>query len=179
MLSQAGHSPEAGYWVAFSRIEGIGPGKLKRLVDHFGSASGAWAATVAGLTVAGLDQRTAQNVAQARPAIDPDGERQRMDRSGVCAICWTDERYPRLLRHIANPPMVLYVQGELLPEDELSVAVVGTRQPSPYGRQVAQKLASELARARGDDCERAGPRSGRGGSSGRARGGRAHAGSAR
>jgi len=54
--------------------------------------------------------------------------------------------YPRLLREIHDPPPVLYVKGTLLPEDEAAVAIVGTRAATPYGLDVAERLAEELAR---------------------------------
>jgi DNA processing protein len=60
---------------------------------------------------------------------------------------WTHERYPALLREIADPPSALYVRGTLEPADRAAVAVVGTRQASSYGREVAAKLSGDLTRA--------------------------------
>ncbi|MFI5266627.1 MAG: DNA-processing protein DprA [Chloroflexota bacterium] len=140
------HSPGAEYWMAFSTVDGIGPAKTRRLFERFGSLKAAWGQSAEGLIGAGIDAPTAQRFLKARQTLDLAAELGRLDRAGVQAISWDDEeRYPRLPRHIASPPVVLYVRGELLPRDELAVAVVGTRLPSPYGRQVAQKLAGELA----------------------------------
>ena len=140
------HSPGAEYWIAFASVDGIGPSKTLRLNERFGSLRAAWAQTADGLHEAGIDGPTARRFVQARQKLDLAAELTRLDTAGVQAITWDDaERYPRLLRHIANPPVVLYVRGELLPADELAVALVGTRLPSGYGRQVAHKLAGELA----------------------------------
>jgi DNA processing protein len=140
------HSPGAEYWIAFSKVDGLGPAKAKRLYERFGDVRQAWAQSAGDLIDAGIDSRTAQGFVKARQSADLAGELARLDRLGVYAIAWDDERrYPKLLRHIVNPPVVLYIKGELLPQDELAVAVVGTRLPSTYGRQVAQKLTGELA----------------------------------
>jgi DNA processing protein len=58
-----------------------------------------------------------------------------------------DDDYPRLLREIPSPPLVLYVRGSLLPADEVAVAIVGTRRVTNYGREMSRRLASELASA--------------------------------
>jgi len=124
----------------------MGPAKTRRLFERFGSLKAAWGQNVESLIGAGIDGPTAQRFLKARQTLDLTAELARLDRAGTKAIAWDDdERYPRLLRHIASPPVVLYVRGELLPRDELAVAIVGTRLPSPYGRQVALKLAGELA----------------------------------
>lgn len=140
------HSPGAEYWIAFSNVDGIGPAKTRRLHERFGTLAAAWSHNADSLIEAGIDARTAHAFIKARQAEDLAGELAHLDRAGVQAIAWDDkERYPKLLRHVANPPVVLYMRGELLPPDELAVAIVGTRLPSAYGRQVAQKLAGELA----------------------------------
>jgi DNA processing protein len=62
-------------------------------------------------------------------------------------ITWEDDAYPHRLKEIDQPPPVLYLRGELHPEDEWAVAVVGTRRITPYGRQVAEEIAVTLARS--------------------------------
>jgi len=86
-------------------------------------------------------------VATRKLAIDPDVELQRLADLGVRAITWHDGDYPRRLKEIFDVPPVLYVRGELLPQDERSVAVVGTRKPSAYGREAAYQMAHDLARS--------------------------------
>ena len=61
------------------------------------------------------------------------------------ALTWIDPEYPELLKAIDDSPPVLYVRGDLQPADGLSVAVVGTRRPTPYGRQVAEEMSNQLA----------------------------------
>jgi DNA processing protein len=140
------HTAGAEHWIGFSTVDGIGPAKTRRLREAFGSLEAAWGQSADGLIAAGIDAPTARRFVMAKQSLDLTGELARLDRAGVTAISWDDEeRYPRLLRHVPSPPVVLYVRGELLPQDEIGVAVVGTRVPSQYGRRVAQTLAGELA----------------------------------
>lgn len=143
------HSPGAQYWIAFSSVDGIGPAKTRRLYERIGSLKAAWTLGAEAFSAAGVDAAAARAFLKVRQTLDLPDLLARLDRAGASAITWDDEqRYPRHLRHIQNPPVVLYVRGELLPRDEIAVAIVGTRTPSEYGRRVANKLAAELS-ARG------------------------------
>lgn len=135
------------YWVAFSRIPGIGRVRHQLLERHFGSLEAAWRASGSELRAAGLDGRVVGAILQHRESISPDAEMERLERYGVQALTWHDTDYPRLLREIYDLPPVLYVRGQLTPADEVAVAVVGTRRPTPYGRQVAEEMAAGLARS--------------------------------
>jgi len=64
----------------------------------------------------------------------------------IYQIAIDDKQYPVNLKYIYDSPSVLYTKGEILPEDGLAVAIVGTRGPSVYGTQTAQRLAGECAR---------------------------------
>ena len=140
-------SNELKYWVAFNRIPRIGRVRFKLMEERFGSLQNAWRAGLTELRAAGLDDKTAQQVATRKLAIDPDVEFQRLADLGVRAITWHDGDYPRRLNEIFDVPPVLYVRGELLPQDERSVAVVGTRKPTAYGREAAYQMAHDLARS--------------------------------
>lgn len=140
-------SEELKYWVAFSRIPGIGRVRFKMLESFFGSLRGAWESGAGALRAAGLDSRTISSITSRRPKIDPDAELSRIVESDIKALTWDDDAYPPRLKEIYDVPPVLYVKGGLLPEDERSVAVVGTRRPTPYGRQVAGRLTYDIAGA--------------------------------
>jgi DNA processing protein len=136
---------EAKFWVAFSRIAGVGTKRYEAMLARFGSLAEAWRATRGELKEAGLDQRTVRQIAEERLNIDPDAEWQRLETARVRAITWDDGEYPARLREIDDAPPLLYIRGELLAQDELAVAVVGTRRPTPYGRQVAEEMSYQLA----------------------------------
>ena len=138
---------ELKYWVAFTCIPRIGPVRFKMMEEHFGTLERAWGAGLSELEATGLDRRSAHTVATRKLSIDPDVELARLVEYGARAISWHDEAYPTRLKEIYDKPPVLYVHGELLPEDERSVAVVGTRKASAYGRQAAYQFSYDLARA--------------------------------
>jgi DNA processing protein len=133
------------YWVAFSRIHRIGSVRAGRLLSHFGSMEAAWKASAGQLQAAGIDRATVSSIVAEREAISPDEEMARLEQAGVQAYTWNDPEYPARLNEIDDRPPVLYVRGELLPEDEVAVAVVGTRKATPYGRQAAEHFATDLA----------------------------------
>ncbi len=136
------------YWVGFSKIPGIGRVKLAHLEKQFGSIKSAWEAPISVLGSAGLDQKTLKNVDSYRSEIDLNDEIARMKRLGVRAMIHYDKDYPSRLKQIYDYPPVLYIKGSFAPEDEFSLAVVGTRRATAYGRQVTDELVTELARSR-------------------------------
>lgn len=140
--------PELAYWVALNRVKGIGPARFRALLEAFGSAEAAWRGTVADWLAAGLDTRTAHSFEEQRRRIVPEAEVERLARLRVSALRLTDAGYPRLLREAPMPPPVLYLRGAIITEDEWAVAVVGTRRATTYGRQITERLASELAAQR-------------------------------
>ena len=136
---------ELKYWVAFTRIPSVGRARFKILEQHFGTLEQAWHVGLSELRAAGLDSRTAHTIATRKLAIDPDAEISELSDLGVEAVTWHDPGYPPRLKEIYDLPPVLFVRGALLPEDERSIAVVGTRRATPYGREVAYQLAHDLA----------------------------------
>ena len=137
---------EVAFWVGFDLVPGIGPKRIRLLLDHFGELSRAWEASAWDLSAAGLDTRCIQALQETRAKISLEREMARVERAGATILTWRDAEYPRLLRNIAASPPLLYVRGKILPRDELALAVVGTRKASTYGREVAHLLASEIAR---------------------------------
>ena len=135
------------YWLAFNKVRGIGRVRFKLLENHFDSMEAAWSASEAELRAAGLDGRTIRSVVDGRQKFRPDAEAERMLKNGVRAFTWHDDDYPARLKEIYDLPPLIYVKGNLISDDERSVAVVGTRNPSHYGRQVAEQLVYDIASA--------------------------------
>ena len=133
------------YWVALSGIPQLGAARFRRLESYFGSLEDAWGANPSQLREAGLDSRTSSEVVDGRARVDPEGAMDMLYRAGVKAVNWNSPDYPARLKEIHDPPPVLYYLGELLPEDESSVAIVGTRNPTSYGREAASVLSRDLA----------------------------------
>ena len=138
---------ELKYWVAFNRVPHIGRARFMLLEEHSGSLEAAWRSSLSDLQSAGLDRRAAQSIVTRRPGIDPDVEIKRVSDYGARAVTWHRAEYPPRLKEIYDLPPLLYVQGGLLPEDERSVAIVGTRRPTAYGREAAHRLAFDITRS--------------------------------
>ena len=135
------------YWIGFNKVRGIGPARLRALLDYFGSVEQAWRAPADALAEVGLDRRSLASLIQARGELDLAAELAKVEKAGIQVLTWEDGRYPERLRMINDPPPVLYVKGELRPADDWAVAMVGTRKASAYGREAARSLATDLARA--------------------------------
>jgi DNA processing protein len=131
-----------------SHARNVGPVTYRKLVRVFGSAEAVLAAPRERiLEVPDIPNRTADGIADARKDPWAEEELARARQRGVTLISLDDPAYPRGLLPTYDPPIVLYVDGELRPEDALSVAIVGTRHCSHYGRAQATKLATGLAAA--------------------------------
>jgi len=136
---------ELKYWIGFTRISGIGRVRLSLLKGHFGSLASAWAAPRPELLKAGLEAGSADNLITTRPGIDLDKDLSLIDRYKIKVITFESSDYPALLKETHDYPAVLYVRGDLAPADADSVAVVGTRRATSYGRQVAEDIVGNLA----------------------------------
>ena len=134
------------YWLGFNLVKGIGPAKLKSLLDFFSSPESAWFATELELQRLGFDKRAIRNLLQARADIDLDRELARVHAANIDILTWESPTYPTYLREIPNAPPVLYVQGEIKEVDQFAVAIVGTRRLTSYGRQVTRDLVAGLVR---------------------------------
>jgi len=132
--------------VALNLIEGVGPVRVRQLLEHFGDAPAILAASRTQLLqVRGVGDDTAVAIANWEQTVDLAGELKRIADSGCRILVQADEEYPASLREIYDPPVVLYVKGELTGKDKNAVAMVGSRQTTHYGLETARKLAYQLA----------------------------------
>jgi DNA processing protein len=128
-------------------VAGIGPRLRKALLERFGTAAAVLAAAPSDLRlVTGIGARLTGEIARAdRLEVAEEIALCRAHRIQI--IAESDPAYPRVLREIPDPPGVLFVQGTLCPQDELAIAIVGSRHATLYGLQQAERLAGSLARA--------------------------------
>jgi DNA processing protein len=136
---------EKHYWVGFNLVKGIGAVRLHLLKNYFGDLEHAWEATSDQLRETGLSARLVENIIQVRASVDIDDYYKKILSQGISVITDQDENYPARLKEIDQPPPVLYLKGEMKPDDFWSVAIVGTRRVTAYGRQITDELASYLA----------------------------------
>jgi DNA processing protein len=133
-------------WLKLIRADEVGPVTFARLLKYFGSVDAALGASVAGLTkVEGIGSVTAERIVASRDKFDTAAELELAAKSGVWLLHIEDLRYPPVLKQIYDPPPVLYVKGTLCREDNLAVAIVGSRRCSLYGQEQASRLAHLLA----------------------------------
>lgn len=139
-----------GAWLALRAVPGIGNILGVALVRAFGSPEAVFTARDADLQRIGVrrDVRAALRRRDAQSEAAVDAQLARLDRVDGRLVTWTDASYPESLRQIPDPPLFLYVRGELTAADAIAVALVGSRDASPYGRQMTAQLGETLA-ARG------------------------------
>lgn len=141
--------------LALTQVPGIGPRRLRALVDHFQDPEGILRASLSELVSAnGIDRKSAAAIrafakGEGRGAAERYADRQiaALERTGGSVVTLWEGIYPAALRRIYDPPLLLFVRGTLAADDESSVAIVGTREPSPYGVRMADLFAAEMARA--------------------------------
>lgn len=128
-------------------IQGIGQKTILFLMDKFGSAEKILNATSQELEGIGKLSPNARNsLTQKNLGCPLEHELALIDKFGCHVITYYDDDYPLLLKQIDIPPLLLYVRGELKPEDAVSIALVGSRQAKDYGRRVSYQLSYQLAK---------------------------------
>src|SRR5664279_4277849 len=132
--------------IALNLIEGVGPVRARSLIEHFGGAPAILSASRHELLrVRNIGDDTAEKISGWEKSIDLAGELKRIADFGCHVLISSDENYPASLREIYDPPLVLYVKGELTAKDKSAVAMVGSRMTTHYGIETARKLAYQLA----------------------------------
>jgi DNA processing protein len=120
--------------------------RLKNLLARFRTPERVFDAAPGELVeVKGIDKELADAIRSYQRSDETGRRLKDAEALGIKTIGYTDEDYPENLKQLAHMPPVLFVRGEIRPEDATAAAVVGTRLPSHYGRQVAEKLGRELA----------------------------------
>lgn len=137
--------PDTPYWLALHLVEGIGSARLLALIAHFESAKEAWEAPERALLAVGIGENAVSRLIGFRSKCNLEAELEKLVRMDVHLLTLADEDYPLLLRKIGDPPPLLYVRGQLLEADRVPLAVVGTRNATQYGREVAFRLSQQLA----------------------------------
>ncbi|MBT9140316.1 MAG: DNA processing protein DprA [Dehalococcoidia bacterium] len=136
---------ELPFWLALSKISVLGARRIPRLVEVIGSAEKVFTADMDALVAAGLPAKVAAVMVAERKNVDPLRELQRLASAGFDAVLVNEERYPKILKEISDPPAVLYYRGDFTALDHLCVSLVGSRKATAYGKAVADRLSGDLA----------------------------------
>jgi len=141
-------SPAASYWLALALTPGLGPTRARKLAEHFGSAEAVFHASLTELEATGMQAVSAQSLATGKSLDLAEEECVKASGMGVKIVALDEPGYPERLREIYDPPVVLFVRGNVEVLSNPGIALVGTRHPTPYGLGMAERLSRDLA-ARG------------------------------
>jgi DNA processing protein len=132
-------------WLALALTSRLGPTRARRLVEHFGGVQNIFKASLTELEATGIQTVSAQSLGTGQSMELAHDELGRVTAAGVSVVCLDGSTYPEPLKQIYDPPLVLYVRGNVDAIAQPGIAVVGTRHPTPYGLGMAERLACDLA----------------------------------
>jgi len=138
---------EKAFLCSLHEVNGIGSKSLWKIKEVFGSFQACYEANMRDLHASFLAEDVINSIITLRNS-DPLADLNQMAAAGIESITWEEDAYPAMLRHISNPPYILYYRGRIDCLDDPAIAVIGSRLASYYGKNTARKLGRELA-ARG------------------------------
>jgi DNA processing protein len=141
-------SQQGIYWLALALTQGLGPTRIKKLIEHYGTAERVFHASLTELEATGMRAVSAQSIATGKSLELAQQECVKAAEAGAKIISLSDPEYPSRLKEIYDPPIVLFVKGAVEVLAQPGIAMVGTRHPTPYGSGMAERLSTDLA-ARG------------------------------
>lgn len=148
MAENQQHSVDIEKWLKLIRADSVGPVTFAKLKKHFGSVDRALGSSVSELSkIDGIGFKTAEHIAATRNKFDAHAELELAHKLGICLIHLDDVRYPPVLKQTYDPPPVLYIKGSLTRQDNLCIAIVGSRRCSLYGQEQASRFAHLLGSA--------------------------------
>ena len=135
------------HWLALRMVPGLGTVSAARLLIRLKSPQAIFRASMSELEAAGLSPSQARNISSGCSFDDAVEQQQKMLNFGAQLIPIQDDRYPQCLREIFDPPILLFAAGNPQLLLSHSIAVVGTRRPTPYGIAAAERLSADLSKA--------------------------------
>src|SRR6202045_3660502 len=124
---------------------GLGSRLTGKLLRQFGSPEGIFRASLTELEACRLPSAPAQAIHSRQARKDAEEELTQIRKLGCLLLNWDEPEYPQRLLEIYDPPPLLYVRGDASALNRHSISMVGTRRPTPYGNQVAERLGHDLA----------------------------------
>jgi DNA processing protein len=138
-------SREGIYWLALALTPGLGPTRIKKLIEHCGTADRVFQASLTELEATGMRAVSAQSIATGNSLDLAQRECAKAGEAGARVISLGDPEYPPRLKEIYDPPVILFVKGSVEVLAQPGIAMVGTRHPTPYGTGMAERLGTDLA----------------------------------
>jgi DNA processing protein len=138
-------SYQATYWLALALTPGLGPTRIKKLIEHYGTAERVFHASLTELEAMGMRAVSAQSLATGKSLELAQQECVKAAEARARIISLSDSEYPSRLKEIYDPPVILFVKGSVEVLVQPGIAMVGTRHPTPYGSGMAERLSTDLA----------------------------------
>jgi DNA processing protein len=136
---------ELKYWIALNFILSDSPRSARIITQKFSSVEEVFHCSERALSGLGLEKEIAEALSAPNLLERACQEIDRLEKFGYSVLTIKDKRYPKYLREIFDPPLVLYYAGKIDTLSEPAVSIVGARGPTPYGRAVAERLAYDLS----------------------------------
>jgi DNA processing protein len=133
-------------WLALGLTPGLGPRMAGKLLQEFGTPEAIFNASLSSLESKRLPAAVAQAIHTRQSLSAASKELAQVQAAGCHLVNWDEPNYPQRLREIYDPPPLLYVRGNVELLGRHAISVVGSRRPTPYGNQMAQRLAKDLAK---------------------------------
>ena len=134
------------YWIALSMLPDIGPIVSRKLLSVFGTPERIFDAEInALLSVEGVGLNRAKNIKEFSSWEVVDKEIKVLEKKGIRAVNLSGSSYPEMLREIEDAPIVIYIKGDIQPQDRYAIAIVGSRRPTSYGVSITENISEELA----------------------------------
>jgi DNA processing protein len=141
------NAEETLHWLALRMVPGLGTLSTLRLLEKLKSPQDIFRSSASELEAAGLSPTQARAVASGCSFEDAVEQQQRMMKAGARLIAFGDSAYPKQLREIYDPPLLMFALGRTELLNTAGIAVVGTRRATPYGLAAAERLSADLAKA--------------------------------
>ncbi len=145
LIIENSSSKEATSWIALALTPGLGPTRVRKLVEHFGTPEQVLNASLTELEATGMQTVSAQSIATGKSLELAQQECAKAAEIGARIVALNQGEYPPRLKEIYDPPVVLFVRGDVGLLSKPGIAVVGTRHPTPYGSGMAERLSTDLA----------------------------------
>lgn len=135
-------------WLRLVSVKGLGPETIQKLLTKYSTPGSIFHTSKEELTeLSYISYKLADNILKNQKEEFIENQLALIEKYNVHLLSLLDDEYPRLLKYSYNPPVVLYVKGNLLPEDDMSFAVVGTRKPTQYGKIAVRRIVPKLVLA--------------------------------
>ncbi len=144
-MQQTNSKIENKYFNALNLIPNLGPKSQIKLVNYFKDIESAWHGSLDDYKKAGITSKAANSILKTRTIINLEEEFLKLEKEGIEILTIEDPGYPKSLKQIHDPPVVLYTRGKIENTDDFAIGVVGSRKTTSYGKIVTQEIVRELA----------------------------------